>query len=410
MKKNWFLIIILILSGTLMIAQVLMMAFRNDNVTGILGSGRIETYFNGDAIIIRDEKVMTTSGLDFLAPAVPSGEKVSKGELIARSCNKTSEDILVNYEKAQQELTSEIKKSVLPVTSTSYEINNINKKINEKIYGLMLSDTNESFESALTFERDIRNLTDEKIKKVLDTLPGDSSLVNLKEKADALNKSFFASSGAVKSDRAGIVSFVVDGLEKKFTMEGIYNIEQKDIEGIKNVVSQVVNGKGKNSLKIIRNFFEYFAINVDTSFAESININALREIRINDVSEVVYGTLIIKKNGNSNKTLLVFKVDRGIEQTCDLRKVNIDIAKGRTLTSGLKISKESLFKANYDSMEAEIALVRAHRVVFRKVNIVDFDGNYAIIIDSNKLPGKAVEVFEEYIKKPEQVKNKDVIQ
>lgn len=410
MKKNWFVIIILVLSGTLMVAQVLMMVFRNDNITDILRSGRIETYFNGDAVIIRDEKVITTSGLDFLAPAVPSGEKVSKGELIARSCNKTSEDILVSYEKAQQELTSEIKKSVLPVTSTSYEINNINKKINEKIYGLMLSNTNESFESALTFERDIRKLTDEKIKKVLDTLPSDSSLVDLKKKADALNKSFFASSGAVKSDRAGIVSFIVDGFEKKFTTAGIYNLKQNDIEGIKNVDSKVTDSKGKNSLKIIQNFFEYLAINVDTSFAESININALREIRINDVSQVLYGTLVIKKNGNSKKTLLVFKVDRGIEQTCDLRKVNIDIAKGRTRTSGLKVSRESLFKANYDSMEAEIALVRAHRVVFRKVDIVDFDGNYAIIIDSNKTPGKAVEVFEEYIKKPEQVKNKDVIQ
>jgi len=408
-KVNWIVIIVLALAGTLFLAQVIMMTFTNSDISDTLREGRIETYFNGDAVIIRSEKVLKTSTKDYLAPAVPSGEKVSKGELVARSCSQTSLATLAEYEKAQEKLSAEIRKSVMPVTATSYEVNKINKTIDEKILGLMLSNTSESFENALTFERDIRKLTDDKIQKVLDTLTN-SSLVELKKNADALNKAFYSSSGAVKSDESGVVSFVVDGYETKFTPEGINKITENDIEGVKNI-NQVGNeSKNINSLKIIKNFNAYIAINVDKEFADSIIVNSFREIRINDVSEVLNGRLVVKKPGQKNKTLLVFKIDRGIEKTCDLRKVNIDIAKGRTTTVGLKIPKESLLTPDYKNMTAKVALIRAHTIVIRNVEIVDFDGSYAVIKDVQPDSNKAVELFEEYIKKPQSVKEGELVQ
>ena len=57
-KVNWFFFVILILSGILAVAQVLMLAFSNANATDTLYSGNIETYVNADAVIIRDEKVI----------------------------------------------------------------------------------------------------------------------------------------------------------------------------------------------------------------------------------------------------------------------------------------------------------------------------------------------------------------
>jgi len=410
MKKiNWFVFVILILAGILAIAQIAMLMFTNAGATDILYSGNIETYINTDAVIVRDEQVIKTSSKDFIAPAIPSGEKVAKGELVARSCNKASIETLAKYEKAQKLLNTEIRKSVLPSTANVYEINKINQTIDEKIIEMMWVDTNESFEDALTFERDIRALTDEKIKKVLDTLPNDSNLKVLKENADNLNQSFLASSGAIKASVSGIVSFVVDGFESKFKISDFAKISQKDIEGIQNVTQQSDNASVKNNLKIIQNFYAYLVLTLDSNVAENIGLNSIREIRINDVSEVLNGELVLKNVGNNKKTLLIFKIDRGIDATCALRKVNIDVALARSHTDGLKIPRESLYKADYNNLQAQIAIVRKHKIVFRKIDILDFDSNYAIIKDANPAESEALQLYEEYIKKPQQVKDGDLL-
>ncbi|MEI6603026.1 MAG: HlyD family efflux transporter periplasmic adaptor subunit [Clostridia bacterium] len=410
MKKiNWYVMVILVLAGVLALAQVSMLAFTNADRTDILYVGNIETFFNGDAVLIRDEKVIKIPEKDFIAPAIESGTKVAKGELVARSCDQSSVDILSRYEKAQQKLNAEIRKTVLPVATNDFEIIKLNKVINEKLMEMMLVDTSATLRTASALERDIRSLTDEKIKIVLGTLPKESPLIALKKEVDALNQRFYASSGAIKATTAGVVSFVVDGYESQFKLQDYAKIQWKDLEGVKNQDQLTEKSSPKNSLKLIQNFYAYLAVNVDADFAENIALNTIRKIRINDVSETIDGELVLKNNGSNHKTLLLFKIDQGIEKTCDLRKVNIDIAKARSVEDGFKIPKESLLNPNYENMMAQIALVRKHKIEFRKVEILDFDATYAIVRDATPDLTGALQLYEEYLKNPSKVKEGDLL-
>jgi len=410
MKKiNWYVMMILILAGVLAIAQVSMLAFTNADRTDILYVGNIETFFNGDAVLIRDEKVIKIPGKDFIAPAIESGTKVAKGELIARSCNQSSVDILARYEKGQQKLNAEIRKTVVPSAKNDFEILKINKVINEKMMEMMLADTSATLNTVSSMERDIRSLTDEKIKIVLSTLPKESPLIALKKEVDSLNQRFYASSGAIKAPTAGVVSFVVDGYESKLKLQDFARIQWKDIEGVKNQDQLTEKGSPNNSLKLIQNFYAYLAVNVDADFAENIELNAFRRIRINDVSETINAELVLKNNVSNQKSLLLFKIDRGIEKTCDLRKVNIDIAKARSVEDGFKIPKESLLNPSYDNMDAQIALVRKHKIEFRKLEILDFDSTYAIVRDASPDTTGALQLYEEYVKNPQKVKEGELL-
>lgn len=408
-KTNWFVVILLVMLGALIAAQVFNSVFTNTDKTAVLQEGKIENYFNGDALIIRGEKVTTLPSKNCLEPLISDGSKVAKGELIARSCDVSSLEKKARYDKALLDLVKKIRGNEIPAKLMSSDIFKINTLINEQIAQIRTASVTDSIVDIFQNEANIRNLTNEKINKVMETLSKDSPLIAQKENVDALYNSFIASSKAVEAASAGMISFQVDGYENRFKPEQVDQIKISDIEDVSNSSSQAASVKEINSLKIISGFNAYLAVAVDKSFVDDIEVNDERQIRINDVSTEISAILVSKKVDTKNRFVLVFKFDRGIEETCDLRKVNIDIANGRFGTTGIKIPKESLMNANYTKMTAKIAIVKAHKIVFRNVKILDFDASYAIIIDANPEKGEAVMTFDEYVKKPSVVKEGEIL-
>ncbi|MEI6132476.1 MAG: HlyD family efflux transporter periplasmic adaptor subunit [Bacillota bacterium] len=408
-KANWYVLSIFALTVTLLVAQSVMLLTSNSNAKDVLYIGNIETYVNGEAVIIRDETVYNPNDGNPISPVVLDGKRVSKNEVIARTLDNSSTATLQQYETAKAELLQRVRSDYSIQNINAYELKKSNTLLYEKFVEMMLAAPSETFENAILFENDIKEISDAKVQIILENIPKDSGIMGLKNKADNLFLDFNNSTGAVKSLSAGIISFVVDGTENEYKIEKVMDLSSNDLAHAKNFLYESVEKK-ITRYKVIRNFEAYLVLELDKKTVENLNVDAKRDIKINDTSESVEGTLVRKVDAaKPGVSLMTFRIDRGIEKTCDLRKVNVDIALARNKTEGFKIPITSLMNTDFVKMTAEVALVRKQQVEIRKVTLLDFDSANAIITDLEPNSYKAIQYYEEYLKNPLAYKEGDVV-
>jgi len=397
----------------LYVPSLLHWMFGRDITTDILRIGLVEDAINVDAYIVRDEKLFESPFDGKYIPNALEGEKVSAGYKVAMVLNESSIEIINKIEEYELKIIEAQNEKNKNINFFSEDVDKIENQIEEKVKQIIEESNNNSMLKVGQLQGDI----DELIKKKISIIGGMSSadvyIDDLKKNRDKLQRQIDSNTVSLVAELPGIVSYFIDGYEGELTPESIETLTPEYLESINPKEVSTVSGDriveaNKPYVKII-NGIEYnivFALKQDDagSFETGDSVN----VRINDIDREIAGTISYKSDVIDGKQIIAVKLDRYMEETTALRKINIDLI--RKSREGFRVPLKSLMDIDMDKMTAKIAIVKANCAYIRDVKISVISDDFAIITNLEDSDKNGVSLYDTYIVNPKNIEEGQIIE
>ena len=258
------------------------------------------------------------------------------------------------------------------------------------------------------YKKDLNSYITKKAKIAGELSPSGSYLKSLIEERSKYENELNSGSEYITAPKSGIVSYRVDGLEETLTTNNLGALSKKMLEDLNLKTGQIVS-TNEESGKIIDNFYCYIATILDdnTIQEEQVEVGDTVKIRLSNSKEIDAEIIYISKESNK-EDLVVFKVEKYVEELINYRKISFDIIWWSV--SGLKISNEAI---KYDE-EKDLSYIIRKRVGYTDkiyIKILKQSDKYSIIKnydDSKELTEKGVSESE--IKNRKKISMYDEIQ
>ena len=341
--------------------------------TIVAEKGVLEDIISAKGIVVKDEEIYIANSDGFVTYYHNDGDKVNKGLLVAdiNTDNKTANlkdqvdeieaaiklknneknkknhasDAKVNDEKSEKELQSSI----------------LNKDL-ENVYNIVGQEDNNTEASA----------SDNKYK--------DYDLKQLESLKNSLLKNLGKNKLPFYSNRSGIITYKIDGLEDKYKYGDVLTITPSSTSPMEYVESDTSKNSsvanGQKLFKIIRNFDYYIAVTVSNEYAKLFEENKYIKTRISSGNDenVVWG-FIKKINYGSEQSVLIIYFDEYFYKVYDKRYVDLQLI--TEIHEGLKIDSKALCEK--DGMTGVYVKDVSNIVKFFPVEILGQDKKTAII-------------------------------
>jgi len=194
------------------------------------------------------------------------------------------------------------------------------------------------------------------------------------------------------NQKAGIVSFAVDGLENMVNVESINQINLNNFENLQGNYEHLLSGdkvkKDEALYRIINNFKLYLIVKVPISQADRFRINELIFIEQRN-SDKLFEARIINIRPNLEDIFFFIELEQFIPQWTNRRRIELNIIKN--IYRGIKIPREAVF--SQPSGQGVLKVSGYNKYKFQEIVILD--GNYDQVIVSG------LEIGEEIILNPE---------
>lgn len=342
--------------------------------TFLVENGKITLEEQTQGYIIRDEEVIIGQNYKNGISRIKSeGERVSKGEAIFRY-----------YTAGEEELLKKIKDLDLKIQEAWDKENNnklpgdikvLDNQIQEKLN--LIYDIN-NLQRVAEIKKEINEYITKKAKIVGELSPAGSYLKNLIEERSSYEKQLDSGSEYVNATQAGIVSYRVDGLEEILSPADFGKITKKTLEGLNLKTGQVISISDERG-KIIDNFNCYIACILTSEKALDSVVGEKVTLRLYNSQEVTAEIEYTSKE-NSQEILIIFKIDKYIEELINYRKVSVDVIWWNE--SGLKVPNSAL---KYENDEvAYVIRKRANYTDKIYVQVLKQNESYSIIKNYTK--------------------------
>lgn len=371
--------------------------------TFVVENGKLSFEETKQGYIIRDETVVKGENYkNGISQIKTEGEKVAKGEAIFRYYTSGEE----NLKQKIQDLDVKIQEAWENESSLfSSDIKLIESQIENKLNDVyQLNDLQKIKE----YKKDLNSYITKKAKIAGELSPSGSYLKSLIEERSKYENELNSGSEYITAPKSGIVSYRVDGLEETLTTNNLGALSKKMLEDLNLKTGQIVS-TNEESGKIIDNFYCYIATILDdnTIQEEQVEVGDTVKIRLSNSKEIDAEIIYISKESNK-EDLVVFKVEKYVEELINYRKISFDIIWWSV--SGLKISNEAI---KYDE-EKDLSYIIRKRVGYTDkiyIKILKQSDKYSIIKnydDSKELTEKGVSESE--IKNRKKISMYDEIQ
>lgn len=175
----------------------------------------------------------------------------------------------------------------------------------------------------------------------------------------------------VNSTMSGIVSYRIDGLEDKLTIDNLENITSDYLKSLDLTTGQIV-GKSTNKAKVINNFKCYIAITSNSEEANKTKEGKKVTLRLSSQEEVKAEIYKIKDEG-TNK-LIIFEITNGVENLINYRKISVDVIWWED--SGLIVPKGAIL---YENGKSYVLVKNNANSIKVLVNVEKENDNYCLI-------------------------------
>jgi len=372
----------------------------------LVRNGVIEDSVNSNGLIIRDEELLVSPFEGLFIPAVEEGEKVPVNFRVATVLKNSALELLDSKNEIDMKIIKYQNSKSETQQMFAGDVRKIENEIAQKVSGLISESNKNNFYNVRTYRKDINDLVKKK-SEVLSGLNSNDAYINeLLSERKRIENQIQANTKDIYSDKSGIISYVIDGLEELLTVKNIDQITPEVFEKIKvsaNTRSDDnVAVPGQPFAKIIGNTSCYVAVPLEASQAQRFNAGEKVKLRFNDISRETYGeiTHITASNG---KAVVVARFNRYINELSDRREVNLDLIKSSV--EGLKVQAKSLRDLDTVNMKAKIVLVKSNYSVIEDVTVEALNKEYAIISSED---GK-VNLYDTYIVNPGDIVEGQVI-
>ena len=283
-------------------------------------TGRITSYEDAVAYVIRDEMVLDTREYKGKREAViVDANRVAANGVIANYINDDSISIDEQIDSIDNELQGLLEEAEI---DRSQEIKNIDKKIEELLY--KIADKNNNVNDLKSYKLEISNELEKKASQI-GRNSKDERINNLINERMTLEKEEKKSKVELKADKAGLVSYRVDGYEDDLNDKYFSKISIDKLSKIKYVTNQAIP-IDENNVKIINNFYTYLAVIATSEESKNLKLNDTIKYSLNgDLSKFYKATVQYIAKEDDDRILLVFKTTNNVEKLSKYRKIDIDL-------------------------------------------------------------------------------------
>lgn len=336
MKKSRKIIAILSVVAVLIyVISAVYLLIVNPTNTYVVKQGSLSEEDEANGYIIRDEIVVKEEDNKNGIYAIASeGQRVAVGESIFRYYSDSEKEIKtqisgLNYKI--QELLAQDK------SKPSADIKSIEKQIEEKIQHV---NTLTNYQEITENKKNIDNLITKKINFIGDATENKEIKSLIKER-NSLENQLKSGTEYQVAPIGGIVSYKVDGLEEKLSVNKFNEITEKYLRDLDLKNGKIVTTSNECG-KVIDNFKCYIAVTMNSKNAMSAEVGKTVNLRISNNQE--YEAKIAQINEESGKRTIIFEMRNMTEDLINHRKIVVDVIWWDV--SGLKVPKQALTQEN----------------------------------------------------------------
>ncbi len=290
-----------------------------------------------EALILREEQVITDSSNRTLQQEKFEGEKVSKNVKVFRYYSAQESKKIDRMAEIEQEIQEYLIEQQDNINSPENAV--IDSSIESKL--IEISGLNQQ-SKILNFEKNINDEILQKAKIAGELSKEGTQIKKLLDEKKSIEKTLSDQSEIVYSPIAGVVSYRVDGYEDKFNKKDLNKITQKTMSEY-DIKSGSIIPETNNKCKIVNNFETHLALISKSEHSVDAEIGDRVKIRIGNEEETM-ATIEAINDVGKNKQVIVLKVTTNAVQLLQYRKLRIEIIWWEE--TGLKINNKSILKEN----------------------------------------------------------------
>ena len=332
-KKNKYILNIVLAVLMIYFAYVIYLLVKQPTDIFTVEEGKLYSEESDIGYVIRDEVVVRgnqyKNGMEQIKN---EGEKVAKNEDIFRYYSKNEESLVTQIAELDTKIQEALKSQEVRYLSDvkiledqiDQQMNNINK----------MTDISKITEC----EKQINQLITKKAKIVGEKSPSGSYLKELNDQRAKLEQELNNGSETITAPKSGILSYRVDGLEDKLTVDNFSSLSEEFLENL-NLKTGKLIATSDECGKIVDNFTAYIATISTSEQSKQAKIGDKVKIRLSNSKEIDAEISYISQE-NEEKTLLVLKISNEIEELCNYRKISFDLIWWSY--TGLKVPNQSI--------------------------------------------------------------------
>ena len=294
------------------------------------------------------------------------GKKVANGEAIYRYSLENEEELNQKIDELDGKIQEALKNET---TLFSTDIKLIETQIEgtlEDVY------ENTNVQKVGQYKRDISTSITKKAKIAGEFTQNGSYVKQLIEERSGYENQVNTNSKYVYSNKSGIISYRVDGLESKLTTGDFSYLSKSFLESLNLKNGQIIASTSTNA-KIIDNFKCYIACTSKTEEALKSQVGDNVKLRLPNSSEIP-AQIAYKKEEDKNEVLLVFEIQQSVEDLINFRKMMFDIIWWSD--SGIKVPNSAI------QYEGKFAYVIRNRAGYEEkilVRVLRQNDKYSIV-------------------------------
>jgi hypothetical protein len=368
---------------------------RNAKETYSLKIDTLENVVRAEGIIVREEKTIDNSG--FVIEGLKNeGEKVFKSEQIAKSVSSSEKEITDKIESVNNEINEALKNDNSSIFSNDIVI--LNNKIKSCI--TEMSQTND-ISKIKSKKKEIEEYNIKKSKISGDLSASGSYLKELYTKKEGLESSLNQIVKYMYAPISGSLSYKIDGLEDKYTVQNMNTLTKEDISNVQIKSGDVVK-TDYSKAKVYNNFYTYIVTAIDNETSKNLKIG--QKVKVNMLSFENYYLEIENMITHDNYVIVVFKTTENSNELVNYRKISFDII--LWLEEGLKVPNVAIL---YEGGKAYV--LRNRLGVTEKILVKEIRKNDGFVIVGNYTKNELVELgyADDEIKKTKAISEYDEI-
>lgn len=304
--------------------------------TFILKENTISKEESKVGFVIRDEQVLqSTNENEKIEPIKNEGERVGSGNPVFKYYNVNEEEITNQI----NELNNQIQEALLGQTDLfPSDVKALESQIEKQIETLR---NENNMQAIIEYKNNISDYILKKAKIAGSLSAAGEYINNLILQRNSLEETLNNDAQYVNSNMSGVVSYRIDGLEEKLSINNLDNITIDYLKSLNLTTGQIVS-KSENKAKVTNNFQCYIAIIFNSEEAKNAKEGAKLTIRLSSQEEVKAEVYKIKEEGSDR--LIIFKITDGVEKLINYRKISVDVIWWKY--SGLIVPKSAILYEN----------------------------------------------------------------
>ena len=168
--------------------------------------------------------------------------------------------------------------------------------------------------------------------------PAGSYIKELISKRSEYEENLNSGSEYIEATVSGLVSYRVDGLEEKLTINNLSEITEEHLKKLKLKTGETIPSSDECG-KIVNNYYCYIATVTNSEEAKDVKVNDTLKVVLSTGDEVKAKIYQITEQESGDR-LIIFKISDCVEKLISYRKISIEIIWWSA--NGLKVPNSSI--------------------------------------------------------------------